>query len=220
MGIVSPTVFIPVAEETGSIIEIGDWILNEACMQMKMWHDRFPSLSLLSINVNISGRQFAQPNFVEKLKNTLKNTDLNPTTLKLEITESVLLNSEQTESELFTSLRDMGVHLQIDDFGTGYSSLSYIQHIPVDVIKIDQSFVQELGNGEKYIELIHAIIRMANSLGMETTAEGIETLEQREVLKSMGCNYGQGFLLSKPLDSQMVETSLFEPVVVSTQVHN
>ncbi len=216
MGLVPPGVFIPVAEETGSIIEIGDWVLTEACRQMKKWHDRFPSWNSLSVNVNISGRQFAQPDFVEKLKKNLSDIGLNPTALKLEITESVLLNSQQTESELFSSLRDMGVHLQIDDFGTGYSSLSYIQHIPVDVIKIDRSFIQELGNGKKFVELIHAIIRMAHSLGMETTAEGIETLDQRDVLKSMGCNYGQGFLMSKPLDSQLVELNLLEPGVVAT----
>jgi diguanylate cyclase (GGDEF)-like protein len=214
IGQVSPAVFIPVAEETGLIIEIGDWVLNEACEQMQKWHTQKLSSSTLSINVNISGRQFAQPDFVEKLKMVLSKTGLDPNTLKLEITESVLLDSQQTESGLFNSLRDLGIHLQIDDFGTGYSSLSYIQHIPVEVIKIDRSFIQELGNGEKFVELIHAIIRMAHSLGMETTAEGIETLAHKEILKSLGCNYGQGFYLAKPMDCTKAESKLVDEASV------
>jgi diguanylate cyclase (GGDEF)-like protein len=209
IGQISPTVFIPIAEETGLIVDIGDWVLKEACIQMQNWHNQNLSKNLLSINVNISGRQFAQPDFVKKLKKVLAETELDPTTLKLEITESVLLDSQQTESELFASLQELGVHLQIDDFGTGYSSLSYIQHIPVDVIKIDRSFIQEVGNGAKYVELIHAIIRMAHSLGMETTAEGIENLEQKETLRSLGCNYGQGFLMAKPMDASQIQKELF-----------
>jgi EAL domain-containing protein (putative c-di-GMP-specific phosphodiesterase class I) len=209
MGRVSPGVFIPVAEETGLIIDIGDWVLKEACTQMQKWHKQSLSTEKFFINVNISGRQFAQSDFVNKLQAVLTETGLDPNTLKLEITESILLDSQQTESELFTSLRNLGVHLQIDDFGTGYSSLSYIQHIPVEVIKIDRSFIQEVGNGEKYIELIHAIIRMAHSLGMETTAEGIETSEQKETLRSLGCNYGQGFLMAKPMEPSQIENELF-----------
>ncbi|NLF51106.1 MAG: EAL domain-containing protein [Leptolinea sp.] len=210
MGLVCPDVFIPVAEETGLIIGIGDWVLNEACTQMKKWHKAYPGFDHLSINVNISGRQFAAADFVEKLQNTLKQTGLKPECLKLEITESVLLVGQQMESNLFGSLRDMGVHLQIDDFGTGYSSLSYLQHIPVDVIKIDRSFIQEILHGEKYVELLRAIIRMAHSLGMETTAEGIESEDQRGLLEKMGCNYGQGYLFAKPLDASVVEFELLE----------
>ncbi|NMB56138.1 MAG: EAL domain-containing protein [Leptolinea sp.] len=208
LGLVPPQMFIPLAEETGLIVEIGDWVLSEACTQMKIWHEQSLSSRMLFINVNISGRQFAQIDFVQKLGGILARTGLNPTALKLEITESVLLENQQAESELFTSLKKMGVHLQIDDFGTGYSSLSYIQHIPVDVIKIDRSFIQEVGNGRKYVELISAIIRMAQSLGMETTAEGIETAYQLDVLRDLGCNYGQGFYLSRPLDCFQVNADL------------
>lgn len=208
MGMVSPGTFIPIAEETGLILDIGNWVIHEACSQMKHWQEQFRSLKNLFINVNISGKQFAQLDFVENLKSILEVTKLEPTSLKLEITESVLLDYQQTESSFFTQLRDMGVHLQIDDFGTGYSSLSYIQHIPVDVIKIDRSFIQEVEHGEKFVELIHAIIRMAHSLGMDTTAEGIETLNQKEILRSLGCNFGQGFYLSRPMESNMAEILL------------
>ncbi len=166
----------------------------------------------MHINVNISARQFAQPDFIEKIKKTIEVTGLDPGSLRLEITESILLDSQQTRSDLFTSIREMGMHLQIDDFGTGYSSLSYLQHIPIDVIKIDRSFIKELGNGEKFIELINAIIRMAQSLGMETTAEGIETDAQLEMLKALGCNYGQGYLFSKPIDTITVENNLLEKI--------
>ncbi len=210
MGLVRPDIFIPVAEENGAIIEIGDWVLIEACNQMKQWHDRYTELKDLSISVNISARQFSSPDFIARLRQSLALSGLNPEYLKLEITESVLLAGQQMDSNLFASLRELGVHLHIDDFGTGYSSLSYIQHIPVDVIKIDRSFITELSHGEKYMELIHAIIRMAHSLGMETTAEGIETREQSELLKELGCTYGQGYLFAKPMDSSKVEYELLE----------
>ncbi len=208
LGMVLPANFIPIAEETGLIIDIGEWVLKEACTRMKTWHDQFPSFKQLFINVNISGKQFSQFDFIENLKGILEETRLDPGCLKLEITESVLLDSQQTESSFFNLLREMGVHIQIDDFGTGYSSLSYIQHIPVDVIKIDRSFIQEVENGEKFVELIHAIIRMAHSLGMDTTAEGIETRNQKEILRSLGCNFAQGFYLGKPMDSNATENLL------------
>lgn len=208
LGVLSPGVFIPVAEETGLIIEIGYWVLEEACTQLKKWFDLFPELGELTMNVNISGRQFAQPDFIRRLMEILKKSGLKPELLKLEITESVLLGEQQTDSNTFEELKKIGIHLQIDDFGTGYSSLSYIQHIPVDTIKIDRSFIAEVGHGQKYLELIHAIIRMAHSLGMDTNAEGIETLEQKEVLRSFGCNYGQGYLFSKPLDRKQIEKDL------------
>jgi diguanylate cyclase (GGDEF)-like protein len=208
LGMQPPGMFIPVAEESGLIIEIGSWVLQEACRQLKAWHEQFPLLKHLAVNVNISGKQFAQPEFIERLQNVLNATGLNADALKLEITESLLLDSRLRESDLFNILRQMGVHLQIDDFGTGYSSLSYIQHIPVDVIKIDRSFVKELENGDKNADLIHAIVRMAHSLNMETTAEGIETWPQKETLAEMECDYGQGFLLAKPMDAVKIEEYL------------
>jgi diguanylate cyclase (GGDEF)-like protein len=208
LGMQSPGMFIPVAEETGMIIEIGDWVLNEACWQLKAWHDRFPLLQHLVVNVNISGKQFAKPDFMDKLKAAIQTTGLDSTKLKLEITETVLLDNKLRDSDMFNTLRQMGILLQIDDFGTGYSSLSYLQHIPMDIIKIDRSFIKELGKGEKSIDLIHAIVRMAHSLNMQTTAEGIETWEQKEILTGMDCDYGQGFLLARPMDASLIEEYL------------
>jgi diguanylate cyclase (GGDEF)-like protein len=208
LGMQSPGMFIPIAEESGLIVDIGDWVLNEACRQLKAWHDQFPLLKHLVVNINISGKQFAKSDFIDRLQNVLKTTGLNANALKLELTETVLLDNKLRDSDLFNTLRQMGILLQIDDFGTGYSSLSYIQHIPVDIIKIDRSFIKELGNGEKFADLIHAIIRMAHSLNMQTTAEGIETWEQKEILTGMQCDFGQGFLLARPMDVEKINTYL------------
>jgi diguanylate cyclase (GGDEF)-like protein len=208
LGMQSPGMFIPIAEESGLIVDIGDWVLQEACRQLKAWHDQFPLLKHLVVNVNISGKQFAKADFIDKLRQVLQATGLNSESLKLELTETVLLDNKLRDSDLFNTLREMGILLQIDDFGTGYSSLSYIQHIPVDIIKIDRSFIKELGNGEKYADLIHAIIRMAHSLNMQTTAEGIETWEQKEILTGMQCDYGQGFLLARPMDVEKINMYL------------
>lgn len=208
LGMQSPGMFIPIAEESGLIVEIGDWVLNKACRQLKTWHNQFPLLNHLVVNVNISGKQFAKADFIDKLQKVLQETGLNAEALKLELTESVLLDNKLRESDLFNTLRQMGILLQIDDFGTGYSSLSYIQHIPVDIIKIDRSFIKNLGTGEKFTDLIHAIIRMAHSLNMKTTAEGIETWEQKEILAGMDCDYGQGFLLARPMDVEKIEEYL------------
>ena len=208
IGMQSPAAFIPIAEESGLIVEIGDWVLQEACRQLKEWHDRFPGLKHLVVNVNISGRQFAKSDFVEKLLSTIRTTGINAQSLKLEITESMLLDSRLRDSELFQTLRQMGILLQIDDFGTGYSSLSYLQHIPVNVIKIDRSFIKELGDGNKSTDLIKAIVNMAHSLNMETTAEGIETWEQKAILTGMDCDNGQGFLMSRPMDVNMINEYL------------
>jgi diguanylate cyclase (GGDEF)-like protein len=205
LGNVMPGEFIPVAEETGLINEIGDWVLNEACRQMMTLPDQLFLSNNLSINVNVSGYQFSDPDFTNKLKRILELTAISPAALKLEITESVLLNIQQRESNLFSVLRDMGVHLEIDDFGTGYSSLSYLQNIPVDVLKIDRSFVQMVGNDGENKELIKAIVNMAQSMGMDTTAEGIETKGQMEMMKALGCSNGQGYFWAKPMEFSEIE---------------
>lgn len=203
-----PAEFIPIAEESGLIVEIGEWVLQEACRQLKEWHEKFPLLNHLVMNVNISGKQFSRPDFLKNLQTTIETIGLKTRSVKLEITESLLLDNKLRDSNFFNTLRQMGALLQIDDFGTGYSSLSYLQHIPVDVIKIDRSFIKDLGDGNKSSDLIRAIVRMAHSLNMETTAEGIETWEQKAILTGMDCDYGQGFLLSKPMDVKMIEEYL------------
>ncbi len=208
LGMQSPAEFIPIAEESGLIVDIGDWVLLEACRQLKEWHNRFPLLKHLVVNVNISGKQFAKSDFVAKLLNTIEITGLDASSLKLEITESMLLDNRLRDSNLFNTLREIGTLLQIDDFGTGYSSLSYLQHIPVNVIKIDRSFIKELSEGDKSTDLIKAIVNMAHSLNMETTAEGIETWEQKAILTGMDCDYGQGYLMARPMDVNMINDYL------------
>jgi diguanylate cyclase (GGDEF)-like protein len=199
-GFLLPGQFIPFAEESDLILPIGKWVLYEACSQMKKWHLLHPNNESLSISVNISGRQLKQPDFVEQIEQALYHTGLNPRCLKLEITEGVLVESN-FKNDYYTRLRKMGVLFQIDDFGTGYSSLSYLQRFPLDMIKIDQSFVQGIGRDEKSIELIRAIVSMAQGLEMDVVAEGIETAEQLAMLKRLSCKFGQGYLYSKPVDS-------------------
>jgi diguanylate cyclase (GGDEF)-like protein len=207
-GLLLPGEFLSIAEESGLILPIEKWVLHEACAQLKKWHERYPSLRNVSVNVNISNRLFSQPNFIESVMNTLRTHDLQPEALRLEITENVLISNYVAANEVFTKLRTLGVQLEIDDFGSGYSALGYLQHFPISAIKIDKSFVDEIGKSRKGIELIRAIVSMARELGMETIAEGIETGEQLSELQSVSCNFGQGFLLSKPLDQESAEKIL------------
>jgi diguanylate cyclase (GGDEF)-like protein len=207
-GLLLPGEFLPVAEESGLILPIDRWVLNEACAQLKKWHDHYPSLRKVSVNVNISNRQFSQPNFVDGVLDTLNTHGLNTGSLKLEITENILISNYTAANEVFTKLRDLGVRLEIDDFGSGYSALGYLQHFPISAIKIDKSFVDEIGKSRKGVELVRAIVSMARELGMEAIAEGIETDEQLSELKSLSCNFGQGFLLSRPLDKDSAEKIL------------
>jgi diguanylate cyclase (GGDEF)-like protein len=200
-GLLLPVEFIGIAEESGLILEIGKWILYQACTQIKTWHEQFPERRGLLINVNISGKQFTRRDFVDHVQEVLMATGLDPNVLRLEITESVLVDNQHMTHECFMKLDKLGVKLQIDDFGTGYSSLSYLQHFPVHTIKIDQSFIQDMSAPGKNSEIIRAILSMAREMGMDTTAEGVETPEQLDTLKKLACINGQGFLLSKPMDS-------------------
>ena len=207
-GLLLPSDFLSVAEESGLILPIDTWVLNEACAQLTKWHDNFPSLQNVSVNVNVSNRQFSQPDFVDRVMNMLETHCLKPEALKLEITENVLISNYAAANEVFTKLRQLGVHLEIDDFGSGYSALGYLQHFPISAIKIDKSFVDEIGKSRRGIELIRAIVSMARELGMEAIAEGIETGEQLNQLKSLSCDLGQGFWLSRPLDTKSAEQIL------------
>jgi diguanylate cyclase (GGDEF)-like protein len=207
-GILSPGEFLPVAEESGLILPIGEWVLQEACAQLKTWHEIYPAFQNVCINVNVSNRQFSQPNFVEQVMDVLRRNNLKAETLRLEITENVLISNYAAANEVFTRLRNLGVQLEIDDFGSGYSALGYLQHFPISAIKIDKSFIDEIGKSQRGVELIRAIVSMARELGMEAIAEGIETQEQLKELQSLSCNLGQGFLLSKPLDKNSAERIL------------
>ncbi|MBU4329647.1 MAG: EAL domain-containing protein [Acidobacteria bacterium] len=197
--------FIPLAEETGLIIPIGEWVLEEACHQAKRWQDAgFPSMKM---SVNISGRQFRQHNMVEQVAETLRITRIDATCLELELTESVLLQTEVT-TKVLNDINSLGVQLSIDDFGTGYSSLSYLKKLPIRKLKIDQTFVEGITQDASDREIVKAIINMSHSLNIRVLAEGVETLEQLKFLKESGCDEAQGYLFCRPQPAEDLEKIL------------
>jgi len=202
-GLVSPADFIPVAEETGLIVPIGEWVLNEACARVRQWQIDSPSHRSLSLSVNLSARQVAQPDLLNRIKEALDHSKLSPHCLKLEITESVVMENAEAAAQMFKQLRALGVQLSIDDFGTGYSSLSYLHRFPLNYLKIDRSFVMRLTTDNDNA-IVRTISTLARNLGMEVIAEGIETEEQFQQLKMLGCEYGQGFLFSRPVANEAV----------------
>jgi diguanylate cyclase (GGDEF)-like protein len=202
-GLVSPADFIPVAEETGLIVPIGGWVLQEACKHVRKCQLAFPSHRSLSLSVNLSARQVAQADLLDRIKEALAISNLSPHHLKLEITESVVMENAEAAALMFKQLRSLGVQLSIDDFGTGYSSLSYLHRFPLNYLKIDRSFVSRLTTDNDNA-IVRTISTLARNLGMEVIAEGIETEEQYQQLKMLGCEYGQGFLFSHPVNSEGV----------------
>jgi diguanylate cyclase (GGDEF)-like protein/PAS domain S-box-containing protein len=200
-GLIAPSDFIPIAEETGLIIPIGRWVLKQACLQMRKWQDALPITRQMKISVNLSCKQFMQPTIVRQVLETLLETGLDPTSLKLEITESVMMERGDYAMDVLDQLSKAGVELSLDDFGTGYSSLSYIQHFPVTALKIDQSFIKRIG-GEQNGEIVRAVISLAQNLGLEVVAEGIETVLQLDLLKALGCAQGQGYYFSEAVGEE------------------
>lgn len=201
-GIVSPCKFIPLAEESGLIDSLGELVLLKACKQGRRWQDMFPNCSPLMISVNLSCKQFAQPNMVENIKRVLEETDFDPHSLKLEITESVVLEHKETAIAMLHELRAMGIEINIDDFGTGYSNLSYLSQLPVSTLKIDRSFISPIKGGRRNTEIVQTIVMLARNMGMKVIAEGVETESQLEQLKLLNCEGAQGFLFSKPLNTK------------------
>jgi diguanylate cyclase (GGDEF)-like protein len=199
-GMVSPGEFIPVAEETGLIVPIDQLVLLKACNQLFSWHKIFKRKHPLIISVNLSTKQFSQPDLIEQIENIIKGSKLNPNYLRLEITESVIMENAESAAEKLTQLRALGIKLYMDDFGTGYSSLSYLHRFPIDALKIDRSFVSRIGHDNESSAIIRTIITLAKTLGLDIIVEGIETKEQLEHLKELGCKKGQGFLFYKPLN--------------------
>jgi diguanylate cyclase (GGDEF)-like protein/PAS domain S-box-containing protein len=204
-GIISPMDFIPVAEESGQVVAIGQWALREACGEMRRWQQKFPSDPPLFISVNLSGRQFNEPRFIEQVKEVLDETQIAPHSLKLEITESVVMENIDTATEMLRQLRALGLRLSIDDFGTGYSSLSYLHRFPIDTLKVDRSFVMRMAENNENMEIVRTILMLAQNLGMDVVAEGVETREQLALLRELGCESGQGFLFSKPVGADGAE---------------
>ena len=198
-GLISPLDFIPLAEETGHIIALGKFILNEACRQLRRWQDQFASELPLTMSVNVSGKQVMRGHLVEQVLAVLAETGIAPHHLKLEMTESVMLDNLEVAAGEFKQLRALGVQLSMDDFGTGYSSLSYLHRLPISTLKIDRSFVTPVAEKTESAAIVQTIILLANSLGLEVIAEGIETFAQLEKLREFGCGNGQGYFFSKPL---------------------
>ncbi len=213
-GLIAPGEFIPVAEETGLIIPLGDWVLREACWQMHRWQQEFPSASTLTINVNISSKQFAQPNFATQIQQILQSTGLSASNLKLEITESILMDNVESTTASLLQLQALGIQLSMDDFGTGYSSLSYLNHFPISTLKIDRSFIQSVDTDVEKLEIIRTVVMLARSLGMDAVAEGVETVEQFARLQELQCESGQGYFFSKPLDSKTAESFLAAKFII------
>ncbi|OGS83883.1 MAG: hypothetical protein A2061_06020 [Gallionellales bacterium GWA2_59_43] len=197
-GLISPLQFIPLAEETGLIIPIGQWVLENACLQLKSW-EADPHTRELQLAVNVSGRQFRQPDFVAQVSEILERTAIDPLRLKLELTESIVLDDVDDTIAKMHALRQLGVSFSMDDFGTGYSSLAYLTQLPLNQLKIDKSFVQHIGSKDSDATIIQTIIGMARNLGMEVIAEGVETQEQRDFLEANGCTLYQGYLFGKPV---------------------
>jgi len=204
LGMIPPDRFIPLAEENGFIIHLGSWVLKTACEQAADWLKQ--GLPPLRMAVNISSRQFSEPDFVDLVASTLESCALNPDLLELELTESLLISNEQQVLQKLQALKAMGIHLAIDDFGTGYSSLAYLKHFPLDRLKIDKSFVNDILNDPDDAAITEAIIVMAHSLKLKVIAEGVETREQLLFLEDRGCDEMQGYFLSRPLSEHDLVT--------------
>lgn len=206
LGAVSPAEFIPVAEESGLILTIGDWVLQQGCRQMVAW--QAAGLAGGALAVNLSTRQFRQNDLPERVEAILRDTGLPPQLLDLEITESIIMDNPASAAEMMTKLVRLGVHIHIDDFGTGHSSLSYLKTFPIHSLKIDRSFIRDIPGDENDVAIVHAILGLGHSLGLEVVAEGVETEAQLAYLKQEGCDVLQGYLFSRPLPAQEAEALL------------
>lgn len=207
-GLLSPEHFIPLAEQTGMIRQIGQWVLTQACHQFRAWRQQWPQMAQLRVSVNLSARQFAQPNLIDLIDEVLRDADLTGANLRLEVTESALIEGEETALETLRQLRDRQIQVAMDDFGTGYSSLSYLLRFPKDVLKIDKSFVSHLEASPDNQIIIKTILALGHNLGLEIVAEGIETPQQAEFLRQHGCLFGQGYWFYRPMDADAIERLL------------
>ena len=196
-GMISPEEFIPVAEDTGMIVAIGRWVMREACRQNAAWQQA--GLRPLRVAVNLSARQFRSDNLLDEIDAALSDTALPASSLELEITESMVMEDPERVIDLLEKIRSRGIHLSLDDFGTGHSSLAYLKRFPIDCVKIDRAFIMDMPGNTDDVAIARTIVAMAKSLGLATVAEGVETAEQLELLKNMGCDQIQGYFFSRPL---------------------
>ena len=200
-GVISPNEFIPLAEETGLIYDLGQWVLAKACEQIAMWNKSKKKEDQLEISINLSSRQFSDPNLVEGIVENIEKSGFDAEFLKIEITESALMQNAQRSVSMLNQLKDLNIKVCVDDFGTGYSSLSYLHTFPIDTLKIDRSFVHDMSRNFRNMEIIRTIIMLAHNLKLDVIAEGVETSEQDAQLSALGCQFAQGFYFSRPINS-------------------
>jgi EAL domain-containing protein (putative c-di-GMP-specific phosphodiesterase class I) len=210
-GSLPPSMFIPLAEETGLIIPLGKWVLREACLQARRWNDIFPGRSPMTLSVNVSPVQLTNDGFVQDVAEIFEETRINPEAITLEITESALMEDSEGNTHVLEQLKALGARLAIDDFGTGYSSLNYLQRMPIDVLKIDRSFVDRIQQGGDELAFARAIVDMARTLSLRTVAEGIEIEAQADHLIALGCDFGQGYLYAKAVRADELTVLLGAP---------
>ncbi len=207
-GLVHPAEFIPVAEETGLIVPIGRWVLNEACARIREWQKQFPRKEPLTIGVNLSVKQFSQPDLIDLIAQAIETSGVSPSSLRLEITESAIIDKGDAAVVVLSEIRKLGAQVYLDDFGTGYSSLSYLHGLPIDAIKIDRTFVSSIDTDDKNLRLVRTILTLAEIVGVRAEAEGISTAEQLKELRALNCEQGQGYLFSAPITADAVKDVL------------
>ncbi|HUA90939.1 MAG TPA: EAL domain-containing protein [Terracidiphilus sp.] len=203
-GLIAPAEFIPMAEESGMILPIGDWVLSETCEQIQSWNRQRSGVDGLRVCVNLSAPQFSREGLADHVEALMMRSGISSRQLGLEMTESSLISDAPTAMSVLGNLRRLGVSLLMDDFGTGYSSLNHLQSFPFDALKIDRSFVNRMTQGEQPLQIVRTIVELARVMGMDVVAEGIETKEQHNLLREMGCRYGQGYLYAKPMTAETV----------------
>jgi Amt family ammonium transporter len=209
-GLISPGEFIPVAEETGLIAGLGEWVLRRACRDLAAWRDEHDWATGLRVTVNVSAKQVQERELTASVESALREAGLAPGLLGIEITEGLLLDESRAPLDALSALKRLGVRLLLDDFGTGYSSLSYLSRFPVDVLKVDRSFVRDLGTRADTTPIVTAIVALARGLRLDVIAEGVETQEQLDQLRDLGCDYAQGFLLARPMPAEQLVARLAE----------
>jgi diguanylate cyclase (GGDEF)-like protein/PAS domain S-box-containing protein len=211
-GLVPPGDFIPIAEQTGMLVHLDRWVMAEACRAVSAWQNEFPTDPPLTMSVNVSARQLQDPELTREVERSLRDTGLDPASLTLEITEGVLMQDSEATARILQELKDLGVRLAIDDFGIGFSSLSYLRRLPVDVVKIDRSFVAGVASVSEEWTLARGIVKLVHGLGFETVAEGVERADQKAHLRALGCRLAQGYYFARPMDEPALRQLLAEKV--------